>query len=61
MADGADGKVYIHEFIDIIGHNRAKYFQHMTANWSPIGQRERNQLCLACGAPWAAPAVGPRS
>jgi hypothetical protein len=38
-------KVYIHEFIDIIGHNRANYMHHMTANWSPIAQRERNQLC----------------
>ena len=27
-------KVYIHEFIDIIGHNRANYMHHMTANWS---------------------------
>lgn len=40
-----NNKVYIHEFIDIIGHNRAKYMHHMTANWSPIGQQERNQLC----------------
>ena len=38
-------KIYIHEFIDIIGHNRAKYMHHMTANWSPIAQEERNQLC----------------
>lgn len=38
-------KLYIHEFIDIIGHNRAKYMHHMTANWSPIAQEERNQLC----------------
>ena len=38
-------KVYIHEFIDIIGHNRANYMHHMTANWCPIGQRERHQLC----------------
>ena len=38
-------KVYIHEFIEIIGHNRANYMHHMTANWSPIGQRERHQLC----------------
>ena len=38
-------KVYIHEFIDIIGHNRARYMHHMTANWSPIAQEERNQLC----------------
>jgi hypothetical protein len=38
-------KVYIHEFINIIGQNRANYMHHMTANWSPIGQRERDQLC----------------
>jgi hypothetical protein len=38
--------VYIHEFIDIIGHNRANYMHHITANWSPIGQQERNQLCF---------------
>jgi hypothetical protein len=35
----ANDKVYI------IGHNRANYMHHMTANWSPIGQEERNQLC----------------
>ena len=38
-------KVYIHEFIDIIGHNRADYMYHMTANFSPIAQEERQQLC----------------
>jgi len=38
-------KVYIHEFVDIIGHNRANYMHHMTANWSPIAQEERGQLC----------------
>jgi len=38
--------VYTHELIDIIGHGRAKYMHHMTANWSPIGQEERNQLCF---------------
>ena len=38
-------RVYIHEFIDIIGHNRARYMHHMTANWSPIAQEERDQLC----------------
>jgi hypothetical protein len=37
--------VYIHELIDIIGHNRANYMHHITANWSPIGQKERDQLC----------------
>jgi hypothetical protein len=39
-------KIYIHEFIDIVGHHRADYMHHITANWSPIGQRERNQLCF---------------
>jgi hypothetical protein len=39
-------KVYTHEFIDIIGPNRTKYVHHMTANWSPIAQEERNQLCF---------------
>jgi hypothetical protein len=38
-------KIYTHEFIDIIGHNRANYMHHMTANWSPIAREERNQLC----------------
>ena len=39
-------KVYIHEFIDIIGHNRVNYMHHMTANWSPIAQDEREQDCF---------------
>ena len=38
-------KAYIHEFIDIIGHNRANYMHHMTANFSPTAQEERQQLC----------------
>src|SRR5262249_34841289 len=38
-------KVYIHECIEIIGHNRARYIQHMTANWCPIARTERNMLC----------------
>ena len=38
-------KIYIHEFIDIIGHNRANYMHHMTANFSPMAQRDRDQLC----------------
>jgi hypothetical protein len=41
----ANDKVYIHELIDILGHNRARYMYHMTANWSPIAQEERHQLC----------------
>ncbi len=39
-------KLYIHEYIDVIGHNRANYMHHMTANWSPIAQEPpRHQLC----------------
>lgn len=38
-------KIYIHEFIDVIGLNRAKYVHHMTANWSPTAQEDRDQLC----------------
>lgn len=39
-------KVYIHEVINIRGHNRAKYMHHMTANWVPVAMAERNQLCF---------------
>jgi hypothetical protein len=38
-------KLYMHEYIDIIGQNRAKYMHHMTANWNPIGIEERDVLC----------------
>ena len=38
--------VYIHEHIDVIGHNRARYQQHMTANWVPTALEERGQRCL---------------
>jgi hypothetical protein len=40
-------KVYIHELIDIRGHNRSKYQHHMTANWVPVALAERNQRCYA--------------
>jgi hypothetical protein len=43
-------KVYIHELIDIRGHNRAKYMHHMTANWVPVAMRERNQRCYGVWA-----------
>jgi hypothetical protein len=43
-------KIYIHEFIDIIGHNRARYMHHMTANWCPVGRTERNMLCFGVWA-----------
>ena len=38
-------KVYIHELIDIGAQPRLRYQHHMTANWVPVGIRERNQLC----------------
>jgi len=41
-----NGKVYIHELIDIVGHNRARYMHHMTANWCPVAREERDQLCF---------------
>ena len=46
----ANDKVYIHEFIDIIGHNRARYMHHMTANWSPEAQEQRDQRCYGVWA-----------
>jgi hypothetical protein len=46
----ANERVYIHEFIDIIGHNRANYMHHMVANWSPEAQVERRQLCYGVWA-----------
>ncbi len=42
----SNDKVYIHEFIDIIGPNRLKYMHHMTANWCPEARKERRQLCF---------------
>jgi hypothetical protein len=48
-ADGTgavNGKVYIHELIDIVGQNRARYMHHMTANWCPVAREERDQLCF---------------
>jgi hypothetical protein len=40
-----NNKVYIHEFISITKQNRARYMHHMAANWSPLAQEQRNQLC----------------
>lgn len=54
-------RVYIHEFIDVIGHQRARYCHHMTANWGPIGREQRRQLCFGVwgvvGSTGAWPAV----
>ena len=49
-ADSGSARVYIHEMVDVIGHNRARYMQHMTANWCPVARVERNQLCLGVWA-----------
>jgi hypothetical protein len=46
----ANGKIYIHEFIDIIKQNRAKYLHHIAANWGPLGRVERNMLCFGVWA-----------
>jgi hypothetical protein len=43
-------RVYIHELIDIRGHGRAAYMHHMTANWSPSAQVDRNQRCYGVWA-----------
>ena len=55
-------KVYIHELIDIIGHNRARYMHHMTANWCPVAREpSATSSASACGPRSARPAGGPRS
>ena len=46
----ANDRIYIHEFINITGHNRANYMHHMAANWGPEGQEQRNQLCYGIWA-----------
>ncbi len=43
-------KIYIHEFIEVIGQHRARYMHHMTANWCPVARAERNQLCFGVWA-----------
>jgi hypothetical protein len=46
VSNAVNRKVYIHELIDVIGHNRARYMHHMTANWCPVARAERKQLCF---------------
>ena len=52
-------KIYIHEFIDIIGHNRAKYMHHMTANWCRPRSPSATCAASACGARSARPGAWP--
>ncbi|MCX8572111.1 MULTISPECIES: hypothetical protein, partial [Hyphomicrobiales] len=40
-----NARVYIHEYVDIIGANRANYFRHMTTDWGKHCA-ERNQKCF---------------
>lgn len=39
-------RVYIHEFVDVVGTARAKYQHHMTANWCPEAGPLRRQSCF---------------
>ena len=43
-------KIYIHEVVDIVGHHRAEYMHHVTANWSPGAQLSRSQRCFGVWA-----------
>lgn len=39
-------RVYIHELVDVIGTERARYQHHMTANWCPEAGPLRRQRCF---------------
>lgn len=39
-------RVYIHELVDVIGTERARYQHHMTANWCPEAGPLRRQKCF---------------
>ena len=45
----ANQKVYIHELVEIIGSNRAKYMHHMSAVWAAV-RRDHQQLQLGVWA-----------
>ena len=38
--------VYIHELVDVVGTERARYQHHMTANWCPEAGPLRRQQCF---------------
>ncbi len=42
----ANDRIYLHEFIDIIGQGRAAYNQHMTANYGHLARTERRLYCV---------------
>jgi hypothetical protein len=39
-------RIYIHEYVDVIGTERARYQHHMTANWVPEVAGVRRQRCF---------------
>lgn len=39
-------RVYLHEFVDVVGTERARYQHHMTANWCPEAGPLRRQRCF---------------
>jgi hypothetical protein len=39
-------RVYLHEFVDVVGTRRAQYQHHMTANWCPEAGPLRRQACF---------------
>ncbi len=39
-------RVYLHEFVDVVGTRRAQYQHHMTANWCPEAGPLRRQRCF---------------
>lgn len=39
-------RVYIHELVDVVGTERARYQHHMTANWCPEAGPLRRQQCF---------------
>lgn len=39
-------RIYIHEFVDVVGTRRAQYQHHMTANWVPEAGPQRRQQCF---------------
>lgn len=43
-------RVYIHEFVDIVGHHRADYLRHVTHRWAPVGRTQRRQRCVGVWA-----------
>jgi hypothetical protein len=43
-------RVYIHEYVNIIGPSRAHYMHHIAANWAVIAREERQQLCVGVWA-----------